>query len=581
MKIVKLFGLILINLAVSISSKIICSVDKFTSSTILIKDNNKVKNNLNNKRKMSIEEDFKPIRIYFSLEDIRQIIHSLSSISSFNLNEALLNRIFLYLNNTKTYIEKLVKVRRIKEKITISLEELKEKLGLTLSGNDMLLNNGVEADLIIVPLYTIDTLVNSISINIFKRDEETNRTIVSILNIPSAYLNNPRVSQFEVETILLHEITHILGFQYESFYYFPGGINNVIREITDSNGKKRYYIITPKVVQKAKEYYGCDSLIGLELENQDNNPSSHWEARILLGEYMNLEQYTPELVISDFTLALLEDSGWYQVNYYTGGLMRFGKNKGCDFLNYECPNTNMESLFKNEFFGYNDINNPSCTSGRLSRAYCLGQSYSKTDFTGFGGLYEKADYCYTFYFRQEEENIQQYIGNCKMGKGDYGSMIEYNYVKIKNGDLEDILGEEYSDKSFCVLSEIYDKNNSITKNFEGIIHPICYEMFCSDTTLTIKIKEQYIACPRQGGKVRLYNNSNFSLQGYIYCPDYNLICTGSVLCNDIFDCIKKESISLRPNYTYPVSGETSSQKISEIKNLILLEGYEMSLINNI
>ena len=35
------------------------------------------------------------------------------------------------------------------------------------------------------------------------------------------------------------------------------------------------------------------------------------------------------MAISEITLALLEDSGWYKANYYTGGLMRFGKNKGC------------------------------------------------------------------------------------------------------------------------------------------------------------------------------------------------------------------------------------------------------------
>ena len=42
------------------------------------------------------------------------------------------------------------------------------------------------------------------------------------------------------------------------------------------------------------------------------------------------------ILITELTLALLEDSGWYEINYYTGGLMRFGKNKGCDY--YNCDN---------------------------------------------------------------------------------------------------------------------------------------------------------------------------------------------------------------------------------------------------
>ena len=34
-----------------------------------------------------------------------------------------------------------------------------------------------------------------------------------------------------------------------------------------------------------------------------------------------------DVVISDIILALFEDTGLYKVNYYTGGLFRFGKIK--------------------------------------------------------------------------------------------------------------------------------------------------------------------------------------------------------------------------------------------------------------
>ena len=536
MKNILILFLIYINFVICINKKIICSVDKVSTKAGIIRENKRVKFNSENKRKTSVEDEYNSIRIYFSTNFIKKTIQVLNDVSHItHYNITLLNRIYFYLNNTKSYIENLIQVKRQREKITVSSIEQKE---ITKKEEkdyfDTSLYDGISADLVIFPIYEG---VNTLSIQNYKRDEETNRVLVSALIIPIDYLNDSSISQFEVESLLLHELTHILGFQYESYQYFPGGLDSVVREEEDSNGKKRYYIKTQTVIQKAKDYYGCGSLIGLELENQENLdvPSSHWESRILLGEYMNLEQYTPEVVISDFTLALLEDSGWYKVNYYTGGLMRFGKNKGCDFINNNCPTDFGESSFKNEFFGNSDNNNPSCSSGRLSRTYCLTQYYSNNDFHGTGGLYKNADHCYTFYYRQEEEKIQQYIGNCKIGKGDYGSMIQYNNINLKNGDLEDILGEVYSEKSFCVLSEVYDINNDTTKNFEGIIHPICYEMFCSDTTLTIKIKEQYIACPRQGGKVQVTNNMNFDLKGYIYCPDYNLICTGEVLCNDMFD----------------------------------------------
>ena len=62
--------------------------------------------------------------------------------------------------------------------------------------------------------------------------------------------------------------------------------------------------------------------------------------------------FQEDIAISEITLALLEDSQWYEVNYYTGGLMRFGKNKGCNFLNNLCINSNYETEFDNEFFDY-------------------------------------------------------------------------------------------------------------------------------------------------------------------------------------------------------------------------------------
>ena len=61
---------------------------------------------------------------------------------------------------------------------------------------------------------------------------------------------------------------------------------------------------------------------------------------------MNSEIYTPEQVISEFTLALLEDSGWYKANYYTGGLMRYGKNQGCYFIQNDCYKFDYDKLGK-------------------------------------------------------------------------------------------------------------------------------------------------------------------------------------------------------------------------------------------
>jgi leishmanolysin-like peptidase len=69
---------------------------------------------------------------------------------------------------------------------------------------------------------------------------------------------------------------------------------------------------TPRVKAAARAYFGCDTLVGAELENQDTSfgiVGSHWEARTLAGEYMASTSF-PGQKISPITLAVFEDSGW-------------------------------------------------------------------------------------------------------------------------------------------------------------------------------------------------------------------------------------------------------------------------------
>ena len=109
-------------------------------------------------------------------------------------------------------------------------------------------------------------------------------------------------------------------------------------------------------------------------------------------------EYTEEQVISEFTLALLEDTGYYKANYYTGGLMRYGKNKGCSFVRDQCVDRNTHTInpeFENEF--YDSINSDyltdaSCSSGRQSRTYNTWWIYPQL----------AQNYKYYVYFKNKE-----------------------------------------------------------------------------------------------------------------------------------------------------------------------------------
>jgi hypothetical protein len=56
-------------------------------------------------------------------------------------------------------------------------------------------------------------------------------------------------------------------------------------------------------------------------------------------------------VISEIILAFIEDSGRYKVNFYTGGLFRFGKKQGCNFLFNDCV-IDDQVIYKIKFCNY-------------------------------------------------------------------------------------------------------------------------------------------------------------------------------------------------------------------------------------
>ena len=418
-------------------------------------------------------------------------------------------------------------------------------------------------------------------------DEENHRPLIGLLiiGIDTSFFSFGKVSEY-FSKVFLHELTHALGFLYSMFQYYPNGFyGTVIQKYI--RGALRQMIATPKVLEIAKTYYNCSSIEGVELEDQGGQGSSgsHWEQRILLGDYMGAVIYQEEMVISEITLALLEDSGWYKINYYTGGLMRFGKNQGCQFLENFCLYNNFKTDFVNEFFDLNNIQTPSCSTGRQSRTYSFLNKYEKVDevyyynFLEEGNLFSSGaiyttDYCFV-HGQSSYEQFSYFTGNCKLGNGNYGSSIYYYNEKTKdyqsghpNSELPKELGEVYSDTSFCIMSSLVPSGKY--KMYGSDIHPMCYQVHCSSSFLTIQINDDYIVCPRTGGNVQLKG-----YDGYLHCPDYNLICTGTVLCNDIFDCIEQKSLVKIESFYYDYKSLTT-QLFYDIKKMSNLTGYELS-----
>ena len=78
-------------------------------------------------------------------------------------------------------------------------------------------------------------------------------------------------------------------------------------------------VTSPAVQRQAREFYDCSSLIGQELENTRSSCDSlvdpHWNKLTLDTEVMTSHASRETEHMSTMTLALLEDSGWYTVDY--------------------------------------------------------------------------------------------------------------------------------------------------------------------------------------------------------------------------------------------------------------------------
>jgi len=467
-------------------------------------------------------------------------------------------------------------------------------------------NSNINSDLLIIMKFDTDIILTQgiiASSDPIILDHETNRPLVAIITITKEtnIYSRKRINEY-LRLVFLHELFHALGFSKSMFDYFPQGkkgtyTTEIIRNVN------RTIIITPKVVEIAKKYYNCSNLKGVELEDQGGKDFafSHWDQRILLGDLMGGLFYQEEMAISEITLALLEDSGWYKVNYYTGGLMRFGKNKGCAFLENNCLDENFNTEFDNEFFDLNENMKPSCSAGRQSRTYSVLKEYNKimdltyknnfikidSSNTYKSGNMFTSDYCFTHGEILNESNNEYFTGNCLYGSGNYGNYIKYinNITKNEetghsNSEFPEKIGEIYSNTSFCIMSSLTpikdifddDTNDEKFKLFNSIPHPICYKVYCSSTSLTIQINNNFIICPREGGNIIIEG-----YDGFIHCPDYNLICTGTVVCNDIFDCIEKKSSYKNNTFNYDYKPVTT-QKFSEVNSnkLIFNNNYELS-----
>lgn len=192
-------------------------------------------------------------------------------------------------------------------------------------------------------------------------DEVTYRPLSGFLNLcPDSVLANANTAN-NVTTIAtgFHEVIHGLFFHDELYNYYIDsnsidpltgkhvrlGSENVVKTV-ESRDKSVQVIATPAVVAHTRQLTGCPTLEGAEIENEggDGTGNTHWESRLFLNEIMtgvtgdSAEVKGNYQAITNLTLALAKDSGWYDVDFSLGQSLPFVQDRGCAFATSSCSN---------------------------------------------------------------------------------------------------------------------------------------------------------------------------------------------------------------------------------------------------
>ena len=407
------------------------------------------------------------------------------------------------IENSVEWYENVLNIKRLTLPIVLDssfeLHELSDDTTINYSPPDKYFNEGIEADFIFFIGFVSDESLGWAGMaTALDYDSETYQPVIGQfeMNYLEEYTYEDDLST------AIHEMAHSLGFSSWMYtkYIKENGEQYDLDEVVKAdtvNGVEVFKIITPTVLEKAREAFGCDSLDGVPLEAQGGSSTagSHWEKRVMYNDFMMPDAGTDDIVYSDITMALFEDSGWYTVNYEYTQSITWGYKMGCDLLDKPCVE---DGEPVNELFCTDQSLVESCDYMRLNKGYCnlgsiflLPEEFQYFSDENLGGTDENLDYCPIVKSTSS--------GNCR-GIGDIKTSVDSD------------LGEQVCENCRCV-------EGTYSKEYEPYEHAACHWIECGDSGTIVHIGDEEVECPIDGGEVEVPN-----YQGLLYCPKWEEVC---------------------------------------------------------
>ena len=290
-----------------------------------------------------------------------------------------------------------------------------------------------------------------------------NRPVVGVITINETAL---RISPTDLEIfvlVLVHESLHILVISPNLYGLYNIEGQAVVKELrnTPSGPMIAYKLRTPRIVDTARDHYNCSNLNSVYLEDEGSSASAgaHFE-KIKFGNELMTSRISGYPVLSTFTFALMEDSGWYQVDHNKAQHLAFGNMAGCSFFEDKC------SISHAEFC--NVPQSLACSKKYMGKTICKTSPFSNNCF------------------------IKEY-------ESDIVCTNQYNFIQT-------IAYEESGPFSRCFVA---GDNRGVASG--------CFKAMCERGLVVIQIEDSTLECTMSGEIIEYKDIS-------IICPDIALFC---------------------------------------------------------
>jgi leishmanolysin len=352
---------------------------------------------------------------------------------------------------------------------------------------------------------------------------------INVVEIPEVPQNESSFERFFF-TVVFHELMHVLGMtssmwtsqwidQRTGKPYSPSPVKTYRQ--SRYPGKSFQLLQTPALQRLLAERHGVSEFapgipLGLEIEDGGGGGTAgaHPESRVWGGEVM-CGIFLPYVVISAVSLALLDDTGWYVVDYARAEPYPWGDGRSVlgealgDFLG-----TAPQLSYPAHYLCTELAEQVACNYDFLSKGKCIRSAPWHCP----GSTTEDSQAC----------AMREFVNPGELpvrGDNDIFDWLHFRYGRAADrceepGRVLDAMeldrGEVFGPGSMCfatTLSRVgYD---------EGEVGG-CYVSHCDDAgRLFVVIGNQTIECLEPGDAVEV-NASGF--EGYLVCPDPRLMC---------------------------------------------------------